>query len=84
MANSFLLTGSITIEVTNNAEYKQQGRPILGPFTKTRFSERDVIHMYNFPGSGVTEILRVYVIYRRELRNHDLLFPNDSDDHTSQ
>ena len=36
-------TGSIIIEVTNNAEYNQQGWPILGPTTKNQFSERDVI-----------------------------------------
>ena len=76
-------TGSITIEVTNNAEYKRQGQPILGQFTNTRFSETDVIQiyrMYNCPGGGVAGILRVYVRYGRELRNHDLFFPNDSDD----
>ena len=55
-------TGSITIEVTNNAEYKRQEQPILGPVIKIQFSERDEIqlnHVYNCPGSGVAGILQV-------------------------
>lgn len=75
-------SGSTTLEVTNNAEYTRQGRPVLGPNTKTELSSKDATQlnrMYNCPNSGVAGILKIYIKYGRGLPDTDCWFAGDFD-----